>query len=739
MTAFELVAKLILDKSDYDESLGDAEEEASGFGSRLKSGLKTAAGIGATALKAVTAGTGQLASALMTGVTELGAYGDGVDKASQKLGISAEAYQEWDAILQHSGTSMSAMTGTFHTLANVTQGASDKQVDALNKLGLSLEDVAEMSTEDLFGTIIEQLQGMEEGTERSYIATQLLGRGSVELGALLNTSAEDTRAMRNRVHELGGVLSDEGVKNAAAFQDEMQDMQTALQGAKRNIMEEFLPAFSSGMHLVQDIATSGMFGGLADKVGDIFEHIVGILENTLMPAVERLWPTISRIIDDALELLDSIMPVLNPIVDAVVWALEQVILPLVGSLIDGITTFVNIITGDFSAAVKDLETASNDLATAQEKLADAQDWLVTSTDKLKSSQEKLAEIERETGRSGEDIAQRIEDGRLKYEDLDVTLQNLYKAYLDNQRAVENLRTATEELEQAKQEEKIATLEVERALAEEQGTLEEFANSVIDAYERGELSLEQTQMLIEEALTGMSMSAESAFLQTIPDAIREGLDPLKYETDASYFKKTFVYMWEEISAGAMRLGEDILTGFIIPLNNNITELCNAIGNAFSGAWNAITGVFVNAYNWFLDNVIMPIANAWDWLLGKFTGENTSAKADAFTSKSRAKTIPHMASGGVLQRGQIGLLEGNGAEAVVPLENNERWISAVARDMSRSMSDFGGNVQIQRELLEAIRDLKGLRVVMDTGETVGALASPMNGALGDQYTFRRRGIV
>ena len=43
MNLFELVAVLSLNKSDYDKGLDDAEKEASTFGSKLKSGLGTAA------------------------------------------------------------------------------------------------------------------------------------------------------------------------------------------------------------------------------------------------------------------------------------------------------------------------------------------------------------------------------------------------------------------------------------------------------------------------------------------------------------------------------------------------------------------------------------------------------------------------------------------------------------------------------------------------------------------------
>ena len=57
---------------------------------------------------------------------------------------------------------------------------------------------------------------------------------------------------------------------------------------------------------------------------------------------------------------------------------------------------------------------------------------------------------------------------------------------------------------------------------------------------------------------------------------------------------------------------------------------------------------------------------------------------------------MAQGGVLEKGQVGLLEGSGAEAVVPLERNRAWISAVARDMD---AEFTGGNQTVAELKEA----------------------------------------
>ena len=44
-----------------------------------------------------------------------------------------------------------------------------------------------------------------------------------------------------------------------------------------------------------------------------------------------------------------------------------------------------------------------------------------------------------------------------------------------------------------------------------------------------------------------------------------------------------------------------------------------------------------------------------------------------------SLPRLARGGVLEKGQVGLLEGTGAEAVVPLENNRAWLSRLAEEL------------------------------------------------------------
>lgn len=163
-------------------------------------------------------------------------YGDAIDKNSQKMGISSKAYQEWSFIAQHAGTNLDSLRSSFRTMANQVESNSK----AFEKLGLSLDEVKEMSQEELFEKVIQGLQNMEEGSERTYIANQLLGRGAQELGALLNSSSNDVDAMKSRIEELGGVMSGKAVAQSAAYEDALTDLQTAAQGVKNRIAGVFM-------------------------------------------------------------------------------------------------------------------------------------------------------------------------------------------------------------------------------------------------------------------------------------------------------------------------------------------------------------------------------------------------------------------------------------------------------------------------------------------------------------------
>ena len=256
----------VADVGDAAEEAGEKAQKASGGWTVLKG---TLADLAASAIKTAASAISDTAQEMITGAAE---YGDTIDKMSQKMGMSSDAYQEWDFVLQHCGASIESLKPAMKTLATAAENGSD----AFAKLGLSQEQIAGMSQEQLFDATIAGLQNVTDETQRTYLAGQLLGKGATELGPLLNTSADDVADMRAQVHDLGGVMGSDAVKAAAAYQDSLQNMQYAFSGLKNNISGELLPTLT----LIMDGITKMLTGGgdeVAAAVGDLVVSLSGQL------------------------------------------------------------------------------------------------------------------------------------------------------------------------------------------------------------------------------------------------------------------------------------------------------------------------------------------------------------------------------------------------------------------------------------------------------------------------------
>ena len=287
-----------------------AGEESGGIlSSSLAKGIAKGSAVVAGAVAAV-------GGALVGTAAKTAEYGDQIDKASQKLGVSSTFYQEWEAVLQHSGTSMGSMTASFKKLATASQDASKDQVAAFEAIGLSMDQVKSMSTEELFTNVISGLQGMEEGTERTALATELLGKGAMEMGALLNTSAEDTQGMIDRVHELGGVMDEAAVNDAAAFQDSLQDMKASFTGIRNSLASGLMPVLSGFMDKVGDFVANADLSPLTDMFSGAFDAVAEFVSSLDIEAIGETFQSVMSGIGDAVSTAwDVIQTVFTSITD----------------------------------------------------------------------------------------------------------------------------------------------------------------------------------------------------------------------------------------------------------------------------------------------------------------------------------------------------------------------------------------------------------------------------------------
>ena len=204
------------------------------------------------------------------------------------------------------------------------------------------------------------------------------------------------------------------------------------------------------------------------------------------------------------------------------------------------------------------------------------------------------------------------------------------------------------------------------------------------------------------------SAATGFFSAIWDGIKA-----IFSVVASWFGSIFSAAWEAIKTvfnayssffnGVWNGIKNIFNGVASWFGGIFSDAWNNIKNAFSnftgffrGLWDDITGIFKeigtkmgdaisgsvkSAVNTVLNgaakiiNGFFDAINAAIGFINKIPGVNIG--------KIKHLSVPQLEEGGVLKKGQIGLLEGNGVEAVVPLEKNKKWIAKTAQDMSDAL--------------------------------------------------------
>lgn len=147
----------------------------------------------------------------------------------------------------------------------------------------------------------------------------------------------------------------------------------------------------------------------------------------------------------------------------------------------------------------------------------------------------------------------------------------------------------------------------------------------------------------------------------------------FATVPTWFKGQFQKAWSNIKS-VFSGWTSFFSGLWNKIKNTFsslgTKLGSAIGGAVKSGINRVIGLIESTIN-----KAIGLINGAIGLINKLPGVSVG--------KVSKVSLPRLYQGGVLERGQVGLIEGSGAEAVVPLERNTKWIHRVADAMRTEM--------------------------------------------------------
>jgi TP901 family phage tail tape measure protein len=213
---------MTLDDAKLRGSLQNTQRSLRSFGSSLTSiGTKVSA-VGAAITAPFALATKQFIS-----------IGDQLDKMSRRTGVSVEALSKLGYAAELSGGSLEAVERLMKGLARSLYQAgqdSKESVEALEAVGTSFAELAELDAEQRLIRLADGLSNIEDPTRRAGLAMKVFGKAGTELLPMFEGGAAGMAALTGEAAQFNRVWSTVDASRAAELTDALSRLKSAIVG-----------------------------------------------------------------------------------------------------------------------------------------------------------------------------------------------------------------------------------------------------------------------------------------------------------------------------------------------------------------------------------------------------------------------------------------------------------------------------------------------------------------------------
>ena len=285
--------------------------------------------------------------------------GDEVGKTTKALGVDTpEALQRLRYAGERSGVPIEKLDDSLGKLTKQLEDArltgAGPMAEAMKTLGLELDEVAQLGTEEQVGLIADALAEIPDKQQRAAISMQIFGDGNKRMGVLLAEGSAGITALGDRAEDLGSVLSGEAVAGAEQLADQMLDLDRTVGGLKASIASGLAPAYGA---LVEG-ATAWIDSNrelLSQGIETVIDLVTGAAE-ALAPALDAVVELAAVLLPELQHVADVLMPVIDAVAALVVELVEG-LSPSIADLLESLDPLIDIIGDRLLVAVESLGPA----------------------------------------------------------------------------------------------------------------------------------------------------------------------------------------------------------------------------------------------------------------------------------------------------------------------------------------------------------------------------------------------
>lgn len=295
--------------------------------------------------------------------------GDRIAKTSRLLGMSVKEYQAFTSAASHAGMATTEMDAALRKLSvNVGKArAGDANAKKMFSALLPKDLSAYKTNAELISALSDSYTKLSNAEQKAFVSQALFGESGLKMSELLSGGGEGIQKLLDDFEAHGGGFSEEGARNAEAFNDELQNMKETFDSLRVSVAQELFPVFTEMFGKVGEVIRengpkikellTGFAGivasiasalpGILDVVVKIFDFLgpefvafVGLVGSLIAP-VTMLLVSFGGIFS----VLSSLVPVITGIVSGIIAigsALAPILLPIMG-IVAGVVAWVSVI------------------------------------------------------------------------------------------------------------------------------------------------------------------------------------------------------------------------------------------------------------------------------------------------------------------------------------------------------------------------------------------------------------
>ena len=199
-----------------------------------------------------------------------------IQNLSQTLGIGTQTLQAMSYAAGLTDTSLDSLVGSLSRLERASLEARDGNVQsaaAFAAVGISVDQIRKLSPDQLFEATAKGISRLQDGSTKTALAMQLMGRGAAENIPFINKMGNELEGLKDKAAQVGIVLSNIDQAALAAFSDKTNELGQDVKGLSNQLAIALLPALTSVVGQLQRAAENGNLQAFFKDVGDAAQFL----------------------------------------------------------------------------------------------------------------------------------------------------------------------------------------------------------------------------------------------------------------------------------------------------------------------------------------------------------------------------------------------------------------------------------------------------------------------------------